>query len=301
MRRNTIGSDHNNSVKKTRCQGFTLIEILVVILIIALLMAISTPIVFKVRLSAKMIRDSANHREIVNASNLYAFDNEDKYQDSVATIGALGSHWHWHEPTRMIGTEALSPQKHRAMGEYLSSYLENASTMFCTVAPKKYKYLQQAWDAGDEWDNPETVPRRDSLSGPICFWSGYLGYLGPGKLFVGPKNLAGGRRQSKLMSSCYFGYGHWRTPNSFGSAHAFKSADVEPETYVSSAYWSIEDLTGENIPEVKLHAAYTDGHVETFSSTEAVPMRVSKTADGRVPYSDGTGPGIFYIPRNALR
>jgi hypothetical protein len=30
-------------------------------------------------------------------------------------------------------------------------------------------------------------------------------------------------------------------------------------------------------------------------------MKVSITADGTTPYPDGMGPGIFFLPRNALQ
>jgi hypothetical protein len=55
------------------------------------------------------------------------------------------------------------------------------------------------------------------------------------------------------------------------------------------------------MPDLKLRAAYTDGHVETYSASEVVPMRVSKTAVGAPPFPNGgASPGIFYLPENAV-
>ncbi len=68
------------------------------------------------------------------------------------------------------------------------------------------------------------------------------------------------------------------------------------ETWISSAYWSSFDF-----PEVKLTAGYTDGHVETITSSQTAPMRISKTDDGSEPYPDDIGPGVFYIPANSIR
>jgi hypothetical protein len=50
-----------------------------------------------------------------------------------------------------------------------------------------------------------------------------------------------------------------------------------------------------------MRAGFTDGHVETYSPSDVLPMKVSTTADGTTPYPDGVGPGIFYLPRTAFR
>ena len=42
---------------------------------------------------------------------------------------------------------------------------------------KFYKHLQQSWDAGDDWDHPETSPRPDPVFGTYCFYWNYTGYL----------------------------------------------------------------------------------------------------------------------------
>ncbi len=295
-----IGFGGKRFVREARRRGgFSLIEVLVVISIISILMGILLPVVGKARRQARNIIGMGNQREIINALNSFAFDNKEKYPESVATIGVKEIHWHWHEPIKMTGNESLSPQRHRAMSEYLRGYIGEAKTMYCPNAPRKYKYLQEAWEAGDEWDNPDTAPTRDPVSGTYCFWWNYIGWLGEDKpLFRGVAGPVTGRGASKLLLTCYFGYGHWRSPESFGSCEKFKGAAITPETYVSSAYWSQRGRAEGEKPDVKLTAGYIDGHVETFSSQETVPLRVSKTADGSVPYPDGIGSGIFYVPKN---
>jgi hypothetical protein len=55
------------------------------------------------------------------------------------------------------------------------------------------------------------------------------------------------------------------------------------------------------MPKVKLRAAYVDGHVETYTPAESVPMRVPLAPEGAPPYPDGAGSrGIFYIPQSAV-
>ena len=173
--------------------------------------------------------------------------------------------------------------------------------MFCPNAPRKYKYLQAAWEAGDMWDNPDTAIPWDPLGGTYCLWWHYIGYLSPGRLFVGPARSIVGRGDSELLVSDFFGYGQCQSPHAFGSCEKFKRSSVAGETWLLSSYWSLEGDFNSHRPDIKLNAGYVDGHVESYSSASAVPMRVSMTSDGSEPYPDGIGPGIFYLPQNGLR
>ena len=286
-------------VGKARKRGFTLVELLVVISIISVIMAITLPAFSRVRRKARTMLSMSNQRQITSAMNLFALNNNDRYPESVATIG-FGNNWNWSDSTRLTGNRRRSPQLHRAMSEYLRRYISDASTMYCPNAPQKYEYLQQAWDAGDNWDNPKTSFPADPAGGSYCFYWNYRGYLGGRRVvFRGPQGPASSRRYSKLLVSDYFGYDHWRTPGSYGSCEQFNGASITPETWLLSAYW-FRKSDADDSPEIKLQAGYTDGHVETYSASDVVPMKVSITADGSVPYPDGVGPGIFFLPRNAL-
>ena len=282
-------------------RGFTLIELLVVISIIALLLTIGFPAFSKVRRQARAVVAAQNQKEIVSATTIFASDNNERFPDSVATVG-FGNNWNWSDPTKLTGNTHRSPGMHRAMSEYLGSYIADARTMYCPNAPQRYKYLQEAWDAGDEWDYPEDDAfSTDPVGGTYCFYWNYTGYIGGRRVvFRGPQGPAsGGRKYSKLLVTDYFGYDHWRSPWSHGSCEQFGGAEINPETWLLSAYWFREgDI--EDAPEIKLRAGYTDGHVETYSPSDTVPMKVSITADGTTPYPNGMGPGIFFLPRNAL-
>jgi len=287
-------------VGNIRKRGFTLIELLVVISIISLIMGITLPVFSRVRRQARSILSMNNQRQITSTMNLYASDHNERYPESVATIGT-GNTWNWTDSTKLTGNKHRSPQLHRAMSEYLRRYIPDASTMYCPNVPHKYEYLQQAWDAGDNWDNPRNLFPADPVGGSYCFYWNYRGFLGGRRVvFRGPQGPASSRRYSKLLVSDYFGYDHWRNPDSYGSCEPFNGADITPETLLNSAFWSRRSAP-ENSPEIKLRAGYTDGHVETYSASDVIPMKVSITADGTVPYSDGSAsPGIFFLPRNAL-
>ena len=186
----------------------------------------------------------------------------------MATVG-YGSDWSWYDPAVLTGKEKRSPQLHRSMSAYLHAYLPDARTVFCPSAPQQYKYLQESWDAGDNWDNPDNDLPSDPVNGTYCFFWNYVGYLGgPRELFQGPSGPASGGRHSQLLVSDYFGYGHWRTPDSFASCEKLPGGDILEEQWLVSAWWKAAGDPNEGMPQVKLRAAYTDGHVETYYPNE---------------------------------
>ncbi|MHC4559714.1 MAG: type II secretion system protein [Planctomycetota bacterium] len=283
--------------------GFTLVELLVVISVISLLAGILLPALSMARQQAQKLLGVSNQRQIVSAVSLYTEDNDQQYPESIATLGDELLSWNWQEPMMLTGYRARSPRLYRSMSAYLRNYIEDASTMYCPNAPRKYKYLQEAWDAGDEWDNPQTPPVQDPVSGTYCFYWNYTGYLEDRDyLFKGPRNSTGGIWQSTLLVSDYFGYDHFRNPNSYGSCERFPGASITEGTLLSSAYWSDKSSSGPGAPDIRLNAGYTDGHVENFSSSDTTAMRVIKVPQTSepYPYGDGIGPGIFYLPRKAL-
>jgi type II secretory pathway pseudopilin PulG len=274
------------------------VELLVVISIISILMAISMPALNGAKRQARALLGAHNQREVTNAVNLFATDHDDLYPPSVATTG-FDDTWTWSDVTRLIGPDKRTPRMHRAMSEYLRSYITDAATMFCPNAPRKFQYLQEAWDAGDAWDHPDTAKRYDPLSGTYCFYWGFIGYLGEGpRLFRGPMTPAGQGGQSHLLVSDYFGYGHWRTPGAFASCERLSGAEIVPETQLTSAWWRAPGDPNSGMPEVTLRAGYADGHVETYLPSEAVPMQVPLNPEGIPPFP---GDGLYYVPRNAPR
>ena len=284
-------------------KAFTLIELLVVMSIISLLMSIMIPSLMSVQRQARVMLGVNNQREIVSAVSRYAMDHRDRYPESVATIGTLDGWWNWQEPRFLTGYRALSPRHHRSMSGYLAGYIEDPGIMYCPNSPDDYKYWKSAWDAGDEWDNPETAPIQDPAIGSYCFYWNYIGFLVERQVpFKGPRIASGRRGFSKVLVSDYFGYGHWRSESSYGSCEDFHRANITPGTWVSTAYWSRSRKADEsnNGIVIELHAGYTDGHVEKYKGSEVITMKVSKEPDGSEPFPSGVGAGDFFLPRNCL-
>ncbi len=297
---------------RTRCQtisvgagrvraAFTLVELLVVISIISMLMAILMPALHGVRRHATALLGMRNQREIATGVNLFAAENNDRYPDSVATVG-FDDKWSWYDPTSITGKLKRTPQVHRSISAYLRDYIPDGKTMYCPGAPQPYTYSRESWDAGDDWDNPDTPVVFDPVDGTFCFYWNYIGYLGrPRTLFRGPSGPAAGGAQSQLLLSDYFGYGHWQTPGAFASCEKLPGARVVEETWLAASWWSADGDPNHAMPDVKLRAAYVDGHVSTYTPAETIPMRIPFTSEGVPPYPDGAGSrGIFYLPQDAL-
>jgi len=308
-RKNIRIENYNCDIKRKKTKGFTLLELLVSIAIIFLLLAIMMPLANRARRGAVASINMNNQRMIVIAVNSFAGDNGGRYPESAATIGAENT-WNWQEPTMMAACEKRNPKLMRSMSGYLQSYISNPGILFCPSAPKEYKYLKEMWLAGDDWDNPETPWPQDSVIGNYCFYWNYAGSLeGRNKVFYGPAGQYSENGKSKLLVSDYFGFGHWRNKliyedcRAYGSCERINSASVTPATSVSSAFWS--RWAGDanlpyNMQKIELHAAYIDGHVETYYSSDTIPIRVFQKADGTTPYPADLGPGIFYLPEKAL-
>lgn len=284
--------------------GFTVLEMLTVVTVIAILMGILSPTIRSVRRQAEGIVSMTRQKEVASGLQEYAADFSDRLPQSVATIGT-GSYWNWTEPMMLTGYRARSPGLHRSMAEYLRDYIPDPRILSCPSAPGVYPYLEQAWAAGNAWDHPGTPPVQDPVSGNTCLWWGYTGYLSEtGQLFRGPSSPSGGGRESGLVMSDYLGYDHWRNPRQFSSCERFGHAQVNAGTLLSSAFWGGSAQTDSEpniLPEVRVRAAYLDGHVATYGSEELTGVRVIWKVDSGEPYPAGIGPGEFFIPREAVR
>ena len=289
-------------------RAFTLIEMMVVVFVCSLLLSILVPALCKAKRTVRSLVSANNQKHIVMGVTCYSSDDNGKFPDSVAKLGKA-TRWNWREPQTLAGYKKSTPATYRSVSAFLRPYIESSSTMFCPSSPSVYSFAEEAWMAGDSWDNPDTtVGAEDPLYGTYCLYWNYIGYLSETKKpFVGPRSVGQKRSESKLLISEYFGYGHWRNElvyssrNAYGSCQTFNGASVTPGTDVSCDFWSRDNSLGHIFPEtvnVKINAAFTDGHVEKFTYEDLTPMKISINPDGTKPYPDNISPGgTYFIPR----
>jgi len=288
----------------TRACGFTLVELLVVIGVLALLMGVLLPALNQARRAARSVIGGHRQREIVLAVSLYAADHQGRYPESVATAAMLGRTWRWQEPRMMKACQPRAESYRCSMASYLRAYLPKAVALSCPGSPATYPYLEEFWQAGELWDNPETDFTDDSVLGSYCFYWSYIGYLPEqDRPFWGPQVDAGRVGCSRLLTSDYLGFNHWRSPEAFGSCERFARAEVTTETHEAVPFWfqkSAGQSSGAGV-HLTLQAGFVDGHVEAYRPGETMILEVSETLDGTAPTFSGVGlgPGQFYIPRSA--
>ncbi len=191
-----------------------------------------------------------------------------------------------------------------SMASYLRAYLPRAIVLSCPSSPAVYPYLQDFWRAGELWDNPNTGFTDDSVLGSFCFYWNYVGHLPEQQRpFRGPQTDYGRAGCSSLLTSDYFGFNHWRSPEAFGSCERLAHAEITAETHEAAAHWSHKprgqpDRAG---VQLKLQAGFVDGHVEAYRPAETIILEVAEDLDGTTPAFSGIGLGAgqFYIPANA--
>jgi prepilin-type N-terminal cleavage/methylation domain-containing protein/prepilin-type processing-associated H-X9-DG protein len=111
-----------------RRPGFTLVELLVVVGIVAVLLGMLLPAVQKVRAAASRLHNQNALKQLGIAVHNFAGANGDALPPSVATENGKSRHWFGeYDPT-------VTPYKVEPARGYLMPYLENSQALFVTPA-----------------------------------------------------------------------------------------------------------------------------------------------------------------------
>jgi hypothetical protein len=283
----------------------TLIELLVAISVVTLLVGVLLPALGQARRAACSLIGGHRQRQVVLAVSLYAADHEGRYPESVATAAMLGRTWRWQEPRMLKACQPRAAGYRCSLAGYLRSYLPKAEILSCPSSPRPYPYLEDAWRAGEQWDNPNTSFTDDSVLGSFCFFWNYVGHLSEQERpFHGPQTDYGRPGWSCLLISDYFGFNHWRSPDAFGSCEHLAGAEVTVETHEATVYWfhKPQGKPDRTSVHLKLQAGFVDGHVEAYRPGETTVLEVAEALNGTTPALSGfgLGAGQFYIPQKAV-
>ncbi|OHB54341.1 MAG: hypothetical protein A2Y12_18585 [Planctomycetes bacterium GWF2_42_9] len=274
--------------------GFTLVELLVVISIIAILLSVLMPALSKARNQAKMIICGNNMKQVVIAANMYQSENNDypesiveSYKDGTATSarGRVYNNWTWpariiYKPAKMASELGFSLPSTASgyVGSYLYKYLKDSHALNCPMAG--VGHLNKVYRDGKDrhictYNDMYESGNGDYLSCSYSLWWNYFAfdydntYNGISTRFAGP----GKKSRSGLLITDTVIFGDKTiSGNAEGTTwavtHPFKGADLRS----SFVFHTFSDPAQKLLKTSKLviNAGFADGRVSRYAINELI-------------------------------
>ena len=253
---------------KRKC-GFTLIEVLVVVAIVALLIAIITPSLQKVREKAGLIACASNQSQIVKAVSGYIAEFAGKLPNPVTSRGIADVLWRNNDgKDNKDVSDAYSS---------LGSYLPKSDIYNCPLS----SFASDDYHDGRSYQDHYENPYNSDISQLYCSYQLLWNYnsFNP-SLTMGLKDsiprpfLGSGKRSSNKLLICEAmsfsaqrsGFG--MEQNSWISPHRFEGASKpkgKGHPFFLRKGSSVNDIdTDPDLRQIRLNAGYLDGRVERY-------------------------------------
>lgn len=272
-------------MSKLKKQGFTLIELLIVIAIIAILLTILAPALYKAREQAKLSLCASNQRQVVMALKTYASEYQMRLPPAVTKTA---------RPTLLARFKSNGDT---AVGFYLRRYVSNADAFNCPLSAfdknAKYDIDGQYYTYQDLYDDPTIL--QNSVSANKMQNSSYMllwNYEAFNKSSVRVDNsnniynkpfIGAGKKSNNDLAICdSFYYSnqlggevnyHWSSNHPIENSDKYKSRDYP---YFLLPGTEQEFGTNDDLHEIILNAGYTDGHVERYLSGNTIRQQAVK-------------------------
>ena len=257
-------------------KAFTLIELLVVVAILALLMAIVSPMLRHTKYLARLAVCGSNVKQILTGATNYAANSSGRLPASVVRWCWTQSGYSWANHLNYHADDPAADTKYNggAMYPYLGTYLPDASVFVCPLSPGEPDYLQPDYEAANT---------KYLCSSYWLLWD----YRGFATGFRGRTSLHSAGEDGLLVADglAWRGYN-----NDWWQAHPSAGVSGTPDSLSTNfhAYTMWLRIAGSSaVPRgMTMNAGYVDGRVERYTSDE---LDVSKHVVPGYPHE-------FYIP-----